>query len=244
MAEKLHCKLTIFNLFEAPLVHYNVGLYGISYAAIEENSQAKTLKVVEQLKKLFPRLEITMFISNGGFKKELKDFIAAHHVQAAVMGLDAKTRISKFIYGSEGVNIAGKIDAPVFIVPEQFKMHKLSRVLLAVDNTEKLGKTSLKGFEKFLIASGADVRLLHVRTEDELLEPAITSVKLNGKKVPIHVVSASDIQEGVRKFSKTESIDLVTIVSKKHSAFYNFFVESNTKKVAFSAKVPVLAIHE
>jgi len=244
LAEKLNCKLTIFNMFETPVVHYNVGLYGISYTALRKTSQARTLKVVEQLKKLFPGLEITMFVSNGGLKRELKDFIAAHKVQAAVMGLEAKSRISKFIYGSEGVNIAGKIEAPVFIVPQQFRQHKLSKVLLAVDNTEKLYKTSLKGFEKFLRVSGAGVQLLHVRTEDELLEPVISSVKLNGKKMPINVIQAADVQEGVKKFCKTETIDLVTIVSKKHSAFYNFFVESNTKKVAFTTKVPVLAIHE
>lgn len=244
LAEKLNCKLTLFNMFEAPVIHSNVGLYGFSYASARGNSQVKTRKVVEQLQKLFPNVEINMFVTNGAFKDELEDFVSSHKVEAAVMGLETKTRISKFIYGSHGVNVAGKIDTPVIIVPEKYKKHRLLKVLLAVDNTEKLYKNSLTGFERFLIETGAKVQLLHVRTEDEIMKPVISRIKINKKVMPIEVIKAIDIQEGVKKYCAKDNIDLVAIVSRRHSVFYNFFVESNTKKVAFTAKVPVLAIHE
>lgn len=244
LAEKLHCKLTIFNMLEAPILHSNMGLYGISYISARRRGQAKARKVVEQLQKLFPSLEISMFVTDNGVKDELKRFIAAHRVEAAVMGLESKNRISKFIYGSHGVDLAGKIDAPVIIVPEKYKDHKLDNVLLAVDNTEKLYKSSLVSFEKFMALSKAKLKVMHVRTPYEVFAPAITSLKLGGKKVPIELTEAKNIQDGIRKYSRKEGADLVAVVSKKHSAFYNLFVESNTKKAAFAAKVPVLAIHE
>jgi nucleotide-binding universal stress UspA family protein len=244
LAQKLNCKLTVFNLFDAPIIHSNVGLYGISYTSVRKDSQVKTNKLIHQLKKLFPKVEINMFVTLGAFKDELETFTAKHKVQAAVMGLETKSKISKFIYGSRGVDVAGKINTPVIIVPESYKKHKLSKVLLAVDNNERLNKASLTAFEQFLSESKAKLKLLHVRTQDEVFHPVSSSLMMNGKKTPVNLMESADIQDGIKKYCKSESIDLVGLISKEHSAFYNFFVESNTKKVAFAAKVPVMAIHE
>lgn len=244
LAEKLHCKLTIFNMFEAPVIHSNMGLYGISYTSAKRRNQAKERKLIEQLRTLFPTLEISLFVTNNGFKDALKDFVASHHVAAAVMGLESKNSISKFIYGSHGVDVAGKIDAPVIIVPEKYKDHQLDNILLAVDNTEKLYKSSLKGFEKFVAICKAQLQVAHIRTPYEVFAPAVTSIRINGRNKPIELIEAGDIQAGIRKHIRRAGTDLVAVISKKHAVFYNLFIESNTKKVAFAAKVPVLAIHE
>ncbi|HWY11304.1 MAG TPA: universal stress protein [Bacteroidia bacterium] len=244
LAQKLNCKLTIFNMFEAPIIHSNVGLYGISYTSQRRTSLHNTNKLVNQLKKVFPKIKIDYFVTFGNLKQELRDFVSVHKVEAAVMGLESKDKISKFIYGSRGVNLAGKIDCPVIIVPSKYKVHKLSKILLAVDNNEKLLKSSLSGLEKFVKQAKTNIALLHARTEDEIFDPVITNMKFNGKKLPIEVIKAKDIQDGVKKYCAGGGIDLVTILSKRHSVFYNLFSESHTKKVAFATRIPVMAIHE
>ncbi|MFL5754097.1 MAG: universal stress protein [Bacteroidia bacterium] len=244
LAKKLNCKLTIFNMFEAPVIHSNVGLYGITYNSEKNLSEHKTAKLTKDLQESFPSVKISWFATSGALKAELEEFTEKHQVEAAVMGLEAKNRISKFIYGSHGVNIAGKIDCPVIIVPEKYKKHKLSTVLLAVDNNEKLVKSSLNVFEKFIKQAKAGLTLLHVRTANEIFEPVSNTLTINGKKFPIRLIKANEVQDGIRKYCFTADTDMVTIISKKHSIFYNFFIESNTKKVAFVAKVPVMAIHE
>jgi nucleotide-binding universal stress UspA family protein len=244
LAQKLNCKLVIFNFFEAPIIHSNVGLYGISYSAQKNESHKKTAKFIKQLQDRFPKVNIDYFVTFGGFKNELESFIAEHKVQAAVLGLTTKNKISKFIYGSHGVNIAGKINCPVIIVPSSYKIHKLSKVVLAVDNNEKLLGSSLKGFGKFIENSKTKLSLLHVRTEDELFHPAVNKIKINGQTFSIDGKKSKDLQTGVKRYCAVNNCDLVAILSKKHSVFYDLFVESNTKKVAFAAKVPVMAIHE
>jgi nucleotide-binding universal stress UspA family protein len=244
LAKISKCKLIIFNLFEAPVIHSNVGLYGFSYDSIKRSSQVKADKTIKQLKKEFPTVNISSFSTSGAFKDELKYFVKHHRVEAAVMGLETKKRISKFIYGSHGVNLAGKIDCPVIIVPSGYKTHKISKVLIAVDNSEKLQRYSLKGFERFVKDTGTTVHALHVRTEDEIFHPVTNTMKVNAKKLQIETIKAKDIQDGIKKYCAISNIDMVAIISKKHSAFYNFFAESNTKKIAFVSKLPVMAIHE
>jgi hypothetical protein len=104
--------------------------------------------------------------------------------------------------------------------------------------------SSLKCFGHFMKESKARLDLLHVRTSDEVLDPLIDTLKINGKKLEIDTIHANDVQSGVKKYCLPAKIDLIAVISKKHSAFYNFFTESNTKKIAFAARIPVMSIHE
>jgi nucleotide-binding universal stress UspA family protein len=244
LAQKLKCKLVLFNMFEAPILHSNVGLYGYSYASVKKNSEDKIEKLIKNLLKLFPDLVIETFVTIGGFKEELENFISSHHIEAAVMGLETKNKISKFIYGSHGIKIAGKINTPVIIVPQSYKKFHLSKLLLAVDNNEKLNQTSLKRLETFITVSKSRLNILHVRTEDEIFKPKINSITINDKQKKIEIIEALDIQDGIKKYCRIKKPDLIVLISKKHSAFYNFFNESATKKIAFVSKVPIMAIHQ
>ncbi|PBQ30501.1 hypothetical protein CNR22_01535 [Sphingobacteriaceae bacterium] len=245
LALKLNCKLTIFNLFQAPVLHSNSGLYGISYMSVKKTSEKQVDEFIKDLVKEFPSLKISALTTTGAFEEELEVFVARHKVAAVVMGLQAKDRISRFIYGSHGVKVAGKINAPVIIVPERYKDHRLETILLAVDNAEKLKNSSLKLLEAFSTNTQSQVKLLHVRTPEEVLSPRETSfVKINKSPVEVKVVRSKTIENGIRNFCSDKQTDLVTVISKKHSVLYNLFNESVTKRVCFTANVPVLAIHE
>ncbi len=244
LAQILNCKLVLFNLFEAPIMHSNTGLYGISYTSQRLLSEKNIDHLTIELQKHFPKVKISPFVTSGSFRQELENFTKIHQVEAAVMGLEAKTQIAKFIYGSHGLNIIGKIKTPVIIVPKNYKEHHLSKVLLAVDNNEKLQNASFEDFENFLSQSKARLNVLHVRTKEEVFDPLLRELKINGEKKPIESIQAKDLQRGIKKYCLEGNIDLITILSKKHGAFYNLFSESNTQRVAFTAKVPVMALHD
>lgn len=244
LAARLKCKLSIFNLFETPLLHSNVGVYGIVYDSMRKTGEKKMSRLVEELKELFPGLTISTFVRDRSFKEELKLFTDHHQVQAVVMGLESKTKLSKFIYGSHGVSIAGKIDAPVIIVPDNYKDHRFDNLLLAADNTEKLHKTPLKTLAKMLAGRKTHIHALHVRTAAEVLQPAVSKLAFNGKPLTIETKRAKKLEAGLKNYCRENPVDMIVMISKKHSAFYNFFAETNTKKVIFASRVPVMAIHE
>jgi nucleotide-binding universal stress UspA family protein len=244
LAEKYNCRLVLFNLLDVSWVHANSGLFLLDMYKTRRTNEQKAKKQLENLKTSFPDLNITTFVSSGSFKKEIKTFIQHHQVKLVVMGLAEKNRFYKSVYGSHGVDIAGKLEAPVIIVPEQFKKHTLSHVALAVDNSDKLHLSSLKEFEGLIKAFKPKVNVLHCRTKEELFEPVKKNIKLNNLNYPVEVVPAKSLENGIEKFSAKQAIDLVTIISKKHSLFYNLFAETNTRNIAFNTKVPVMAIHE
>ena len=244
LAQKLNCKLTIFNLYDAPIIHSNMGMYGITYTYVRKTSEHKTAALIKNLNGLFPEIKINSFVSGGSFKDELKRFTKEHLIEAVVMGLETKSKLSKFIHGSHGVSVAGKINAPVIIVPEKYTKHLLEETLLTVDNNEKLNHTSLTGLEKFIKQAKTNLHLLHIRTHHEIFAPVTNAIKINGKKYAIDVRNAKTLKNGIKNYCKEHPVDLIVIISKKHSIFYNLFSESNTQKLAFASSIPVMAIHE
>ncbi len=244
LAEKYKCRIVLFNLLDVSWIHANSGLFLLDMYRTKRKNEHKAKKQLEDLKASYPGLEITTFVSSGSFKKEIKNFTEHHQVKLIVMGLAEKNRFYKSVYGSHGVDVAGKLDAPVIIVPEQFKKHTLTHAVLAVDNSEKLHSASLKEFEFLIKTMKPKVDVLHCRTKDEIFEPAKGVVKLNNVSYKIEVIPAKNLEKGISKFNTEKTVDLVTVISKKHSLFYNFFAESNTRNIAFDAKVPVMAIHE
>ncbi|MBL7931295.1 MAG: hypothetical protein JNL60_05320, partial [Bacteroidia bacterium] len=172
-------------------------------------------------------------------------FMSRHQLAAVVMGLESKSKISKFIYGTHGVSLSGKIPAPVIIVPDKYKNHRLETVVLAVDNKEKLKKESLKDIEKIVKAAQLHLEFLHVRTPEEVLSSGKSaSLKVGRTSVELSVQPAVSIEAGVQKYCKSKETDMVAIISRKHSVFYNLFNESVTKRVAFVSRIPVMALHE
>ena len=244
LAQKLNCKLTLFNLFEAPIIHSNMGLYGYSYISLRRENEERTFKLVKVLQEEFPKLKINQFVTSGAFKNELQDFIKSHYIAAAVMGLESKHKFSKSIFGSSGTNLIGKINTPVIIVPESYKQHKLNKIALAVDSSEKLHKATLDDFGTIIKKMDVQLELIHVRTDAEFINPTITSLTINKKKLPILNIPAKDLQLGIKKYCVKNRPDMMATISKKHSVFYNFFIESDSKKIAFVTKAPVLVIHE
>jgi nucleotide-binding universal stress UspA family protein len=244
LADKYKCRLVLFNLHDVSWIHANSGLFLMDMYRTKRKNEQKAKKQLEKLKTLFPELEINTFVSSGSFKKEIKTFTQHHQVKLIVMGLAEKNHFYKKVYGSHGVDIAGKLEAPVIIVPEQFKTHTLNHLVLAVDNNEKLHQSSLKEFESLIKTCKPKVDVLHCRTKEELFEPIKKIVKLNKVNYNIEVVPAKSLEKGIREFNLERLIDLVVIISRKHSLFYNLFAESNTHSIALDSKVPVMAIHE
>src|ERR1700758_604259 len=147
VADRYNYRLVLFNLLEVSWIHANSGLFLLNMYRDRKEHEHKAKKQLDDLKSLFPKLEIGSFVNSGSYKQEIKTFISHHQVELVVMGLAVKNRFYKSIYGSHGVDIAGTLEAPVIIVPEQFKNHTINHVVLAVDNREKLQQTSLKEFE-------------------------------------------------------------------------------------------------
>lgn len=243
LAERSNASVILLHVFEFPIVHTNSGLYVVDYKAIKASDFEKLEKVKAKALKNYPKATIDCINTTDTIKEVVKDLAGKKKIDYVVLGLQTKDAISKFIYGTTGVNLSAKIDCPVIIVPEKYTQHELVHAAISVDNKESIKKKVIEKALDFTKSHKCNAKLIHVQTEDEFL----LFKDKSGKPKPtwdITTIEAVDFGKGIAKYVKDNKADLVVIFSHSHSVFYNLFNETNTKHITFNSKTPVMSIHE
>jgi nucleotide-binding universal stress UspA family protein len=238
LATKHGHSLTLFHVFDIPLVNTYSGTFFISYPDLELSNQLKLNKYAAKLNKEYPGIDIKCFVTADSVKSTLQNINRKQDVFCVVIGLETKTRMAKFIYGTTGTDIAGRINSPVIIVPQSYTKHKLDKAVVAVDNEKSIHKNIINTCNTLKSAFKLKMQYLHVRTPDEIL----TDKKNTTKGITVKQIEAEDLQSGLASYNKQNKTDLTIIISHKHSALYRFFIETNTKTIAVQSGIPVLAI--
>lgn len=244
LSEKSNATITLLHVFEFPMLHTNSGLYVLDFKTAKKEDLDKLEKLKATTLKKFPNARIDCVNTADGFKSFVKDLAEKKKIDYVVIGLETKHKISKFIYGTSSMNLTSKIDCPVIIVPESYKNHALQHAIISVDTPAGIKKRFVNKATNFTEAHQCTHQLIHVKTEDEFLQIYEKNLAKINEKWNVKEVKAVDLVSGISKYLKTNKADMVVLFSHSHSAFYNFFKETNTKLVAFQSKIPVLSIHQ
>lgn len=244
MARKGNAKILLFHMYETPVVHTYSGAYFISYTEMQGYNKSKLEKYKEKFMLKHRNLEIETFATYKTFKNGVSDLIKSHKVHYVVLGLESKSRFSKFIYGTTGLDVAGKINCPVIIVPEKYKEHKLNKAVLALDNRKSVETKVMQKVDAFNKQFKIKKEIIHIKTENEFLFVSGKKAEALNKKWKVKVVEAASFEQGILNYSKQHKMDLISVISHSHSLMYNLFNESNTKMIAFKSRIPIMSIHE
>jgi nucleotide-binding universal stress UspA family protein len=244
MAERMSASIILLHVFEFPIVHTNSGMYMVDYKEVKKRDLAKLERVKNKALKNFPEITIETMNTTDRVQDVIKDLAGKKKIDLIVLGLETKSSISKFIQGSTGVNLASKIECPVVIVPEKYKVHELTHAMITVDNREHIQKRMIDRATEFTNVLKINSKLVHIKTDDEFLQIYERNPKKENEKWDIKTIEAKSFEKGVSKYVKNNNATMVIIFSQAHSLFYKLFNETNTAKIAFESKVPVVSIHE
>lgn len=244
LAKHSGATLVLFHVYEFPVVHTNAGLYMVDYKAIKRDDLAKLEQVKTKLLLKHTGLQVEAINSNLSFRSYVEELAAKKKIHVVVLGLESKGKLSKFIWGTTGVDLAGKVDCPVVIVPESYTKHSYTKVLAAVDYKQDLKRVVIRKAEQFAREHKMSCDLVHIQTDDELdfgMEAA--QHRKEAAKWNIQIFKSKGFAEGIKKYVSQNKSDLVVLFSRKHSLVYRLFNETNTKTIAFNSNVPVMAVH-
>lgn len=243
LAEKSKSSLMLFHVYENPIVHLYSGAYFVDYDNVEKGNIEKLKKYKAKILSTHPKLEISILATDKSIKSSIKELAEKHKISLVVFGLETKSKVSKFFYGTTGVKLASKIKCPVIIVPEDYKQHQLKHTVLAVDNNEHIKSKIVNKVKEFNNDLKLQNEFIHVKTEYEFLAIPTTKIKKEQEKLKVKMIESENFVTGIKSYVSKNKVDLITIISHSHSALYNLFNDSNTKLIAFESKKPVMCFH-
>lgn len=243
LAKRNKASVMLFHIYETPVIHTYSGAYFISYKEMQGFNMARLNKYKAKLEAKFPRVNFETFATYKSFKAGVSDLIKSRRVHYVVLGLESKSKFSKFIYGTTGLEVVGKISCPVIIVPERYKEHRLTKMVLALDNQKTVESKLMQKVKDFSKNFKAEMNAVHIKTENEFMLIPQKKAETANKKWKVNSVEAKNFETGIFSYVKESKTDLIAVFSHSHSVLYNLFNESNTKLLAFKAKIPVMSIH-
>ena len=177
-----------------------------------------------------------------------------HEVDLVIMGTLGHSGIKEKIFGSKTAAVIGRTIKPVLAIPLEYDWSIPNKFLLAVNHFDEAAGLVSPVFDLAGIF-GAEVEVAVFTDEDiavavdylqdarevnrfeEILKRKYTLVKIN----PEHL-SGHRLQDTLNDYIHDKQIDLLAMITHRRGLVKSIFNHSMTKRMAYHAKVPVLAI--
>jgi nucleotide-binding universal stress UspA family protein len=176
----------------------------------------------------------------------VRKYVSKHPTNMVVMGLQGASAMKKARLGGTTVSVIDECPVPVLAIPELAKYQDLKHIVYASDlkNIQK----ELDIIVEFAKIFGSAVHMIHVApVMDKKLDATIQTVeeiirKMNYDKLDFKLILEEDVTMAIAGYIKETIADLLTTFTHKLSLEEKIFGRSVTRRVAYQAITPLLAV--
>ena len=162
------------------------------------------------------------------------------NASAIVMGTKGGHGIASAILGSTTTHVVEKTDIPVFVVPHEYDGRPMKKMGLAI-NLLTINSTYIDQAIDLSVMMNMPLTCFHIDTDHS---PKVIG-KLDGWKETyspsVHFDSWKNhyVMDGISEYVEKNNIDLLVLITRKHSFLGNLFRVSRTKQMTLHTTVPV-----
>lgn len=224
-------------------------------SAMKMNLLKKTLeeKIVAGT---LPRIEYRSVIREGIPEETILEFSEMMKPYAIVMGTRGTSQKDLDIIGSVTAEVMERATVPVFTVPEKHHFLDLEDVKNIACSTN-FGDGDLTIYNKLLKViskiAPSDLTIHFIHHDEE--EDRWADIKLRGMKdyflsyypnlkIESHLLKGNDILTAYDEFVRTNSIDVLSLITHRRNLLRRMFKPSMARKIVFHTNTPMMVFHE
>ncbi|WP_047414617.1 universal stress protein [Cellulophaga sp. Hel_I_12] len=252
---KVNCEFYFLNVFQ--LEGYTTSTLVLpepgseTYEHTENQSKAFFVKFLNTLKLHHDNPKHTYHtISSFNFLSEaIKEQLAKKDIDIVIMGTKGATNAKDLILGSNTVKTMEKITAcPVLAIPENTQFSPLKEIVFPTDYKTSYKRKEMNYLIEIAKLHSASIRVLHIKKENKLTtaqedNKQLLEAILSVVEYSFHVLSDTDLSEGITSFVESRNSDMIAFINRKHFFFGNIFSKPLVKEIGYDAITPILALH-
>jgi nucleotide-binding universal stress UspA family protein len=245
----LDAKIVLFHAFHTPVMITEVPDM-LSFQEMKDMQIEDLERLAAELKSQHGETLVIETVCESGFAvDEIQIYQEANENDLIVMGMKNVGLFTEKLFGSLTTTLMYKLFCPILSIPENYTFKPIINIALATDLIES-PTLLFTNFINFISVFGAHLHVLNVNKNVlEMIESthSVTEEKYKNTFQTIsystHHLTNENIAAGINEFIKSKEIDLVAMIPKKHSFWENLIHEPQTKKIAFHANIPVMALN-
>jgi nucleotide-binding universal stress UspA family protein len=254
IAGALKSKIIIFHTNQPILIANDMGAFIYPDTAEKEYQVLKeiNIKMDEMIEYVNSHhVQCEKFIHRGILKEDISNVVEDKNIDLIITGSHGARGLDSFFFGTNSVTMFEKVKCPVLIIPADAKFKGINKIMYATDfqygDINELKKICelAEPFEAKVIITHVNTDLKKFGEEEESIDwfAEIGSEKITYPNITYKLIHNEDLFEGLEKSIANLSIDILCMSTLERSFFEKLISKSNTKKMAYHSKIPLMAIH-
>jgi nucleotide-binding universal stress UspA family protein len=252
LANEFDSDIVICHAFELPAQGINV-LIDIS-AELQKNAQQDLNKLKKRIvdNDLSKGVKIEYLAMLGEINNVIEIVGSEKDIDLVLMGTKGESDLASKLFGTNTVSAIKNCTLPLLVIPPGATYKPLVNIAFAIDYLEPANDKVLDLLRKLSLHYNSKITMLNVHTDGEIGE-FIVSIKdtqkwysdhLGGVNLDYVFVENYQIESGVFEYISHSPIDMLTMITKKHSFFDKIFRKSISEELALHTDIPLLTLHE
>ena len=252
LAKEFKSEIFICHAFELPAQGINV-LIDIS-AELQKNAQEDLQKLKSKLDErgLSKGISIEYLAMLGELNDVIETVGKQKEIDLVLMGTKGESDLASKLFGTNTVSAIKNCSLPLLVIPSGAVYKPVKNIAFAIDYLKPARENVLEPLRQLALHFNSNIKMLNVHTDGEIGE-FISSVKdmqnwysekLEGINLDYVFVENYLIENGIFEFILHNPVDMLTMITKKHSFFDKIFRKSISEELALHSTIPLLTLHE
>ncbi len=249
LASYFSAQVVLFNAFTIPMPYPEAGVV-FSVDEYEKEAADSLIKIKETLHEKVPQIDITILTKLGEGETSIDEELSTGKYDLLVLGIDnIVSSLYEYFIGSTSTAIARDSKVPTLIIPNYTLFHKIKKIAYACDYNNDFKKSNVLIYLKYFAkAFGAELLLFNIVNSDTQFTIDVINHELHVQdsleKINPSIIYSSnkDVAQGIIQLGKEHAIDMLITSPTQHHFFYEWYHQSNTKKLAFHSNLPLLCL--
>lgn len=246
------CVFYLLNTYTPVLYDSDFILYNSSSLSLDEIYHQNSLKGLEKIKEKIlqecgeaHRFELIAEFNllNEAIKEQVKD----KQIDLVVMGTKGATGAEQILFGTHTVHAIKRVECPLLAVPSGFVFKDPYNILFPTDYDVNYSRDHLRILKDLALGNNSTIHILHVNfgfplQPQQQKQKDLLSTYLSEVSHEFHEVEEQTVPQGIYTFQEVNEIDMMVMVSNKHSFFENLLFRPVINEIGFNLKIPLLVI--
>jgi nucleotide-binding universal stress UspA family protein len=238
LAGAFNARLILFNSYqlmpvpvpEAPLVIPPDDMRRISREQIEK--EAKEIN-------LWKTITVETCYKEGDAVDNILEAARNNKADLIITGMKASGKRSRRILGSTVTALIRRTTIPVVVVPEKTVYTRINTIALANESDLQPDNDVHVVATLYMVRVSKDQ---FMEAFDVLNPPSILIRAMRAADPIYRCIQGTDLSEGLNSFIKQYHVDMLALLSPKHSLLERWFTKSATREMVFETHVPLLIL--
>ncbi|WP_025743231.1 universal stress protein [Aquimarina pacifica] len=217
--------------------------------SVTHDTKEKLKLLIDKLKKGTNTQGYTFFALTDYdmFTDAIKQVVKSKNINLIVMGTNGATGAKEVIFGSNTIKVIRNINCPILAIPDGYTFKTPEKILYTIDYNDHFSKNGIEPLTDILTKFKTSLKILKIKEDDTLTVSEFDDKKnmkdfFKDTQHTFHSITNVPTVLAIDCFMQIMNVDMNAMFIHKETFLERFFQGSNTSRISYKTRVPLLIL--